>query len=150
MARKQIQPQIPPQFTPPPDRYSDEVRQQAHEFRRAELDQKEHAGRFRFTALDGPSGLLHCIQVTVIMIVAFVGGITWIPRAIQSRNWMEWYGCAMMLMFPLPAVVGIWFARKRHIQSRRVLEGRCIFCDYDLRGSADICPECGQTAVKQQ
>jgi len=50
---------------------------------------------------------------------------------------------ALILLFaPLPLLRGRRWLRDRRVR-RRVREGRCIHCGYDLRASRARCPECG-------
>jgi hypothetical protein len=47
----------------------------------------------------------------------------------------------VLLLLVYPA---IWIRRWRDA-ARRLKQGRCINCGYDLRGGHSVCPECGAT-----
>jgi hypothetical protein len=47
-----------------------------------------------------------------------------------------------VLFFPLGVFPGIWLLRKWRDRKRR-LAGRCVRCNYDLRGTPGKCSECG-------
>lgn len=51
-----------------------------------------------------------------------------------------WFVIALSL--PLPALA-MWRARRRAVERRRRTAGLCTACGYDLRATADRCPECG-------
>ena len=57
-----------------------------------------------------------------------------------------WFISAFFLLLPLRAVS----RRLRVIAGRRrMARGQCSQCGYDLRATADRCPECGMSAVAQ-
>jgi hypothetical protein len=57
-----------------------------------------------------------------------------------------WIPCwwVLLVSVPLPALVLFRRVRAR----RRVQQGRCVACGYDLRASPDRCPECGAVPEK--
>ena len=62
--------------------------------------------------------------------------------AVAATSWTFWvppvYPLILLAMSP-----ALWIYRFIR-QRRRVAFGRCAHCGYDLRASADRCPECGQ------
>ena len=54
---------------------------------------------------------------------------------------VPWWAIAAMMLVPHTVVMARGFAAQRRINWRR--GGRCGGCGYDLRSSADRCPECG-------
>jgi hypothetical protein len=58
---------------------------------------------------------------------------------IKSRQLAVPLWCPTCLCAIAPAIVG----RRRRARQRRIREGRCLKCGYDLRASVERCPECG-------
>jgi hypothetical protein len=54
-------------------------------------------------------------------------------------------GVVIPFWFPalLSAVAAVWVTRRYNTRSLRRRQGLCEACGYDLRASADRCPECG-------
>lgn len=49
--------------------------------------------------------------------------------------------------FLLFSAYPFWFLLKSGLRRKRVKAGHCVVCDYDLRGSAERCPECGRDVL---
>ncbi len=94
-------------------------------------------------------------------------GITISPRpASRFERWNEmsdstlgYYGVLYVhlhtiLLTLIIAPFGTWLcvaAHQRRLRRRRIREGRCVRCDYDLRGGASPrCPECGQETSRRR
>jgi hypothetical protein len=52
-----------------------------------------------------------------------------------------WFALTACCVFPATSAVRLKRAGRRR---RRLREGLCIYCGYDLRASRSCCPECGQ------
>lgn len=59
---------------------------------------------------------------------------------VGSIPWLGWLSVGLLI-----AALGFLAAQVRNTAriKRRLRDGLCIFCGYDLRMSADRCPECG-------
>ena len=75
------------------------------------------------------------------------GPIRWLP-SVSTSLYQRWvvaifvpYWCLLLLIGTSTAV--LWE------RDRRLPRGYCQHCGYDLRGSKDICPECGTAFEKQ-
>lgn len=54
-------------------------------------------------------------------------------------------GCTLVSLLLLVFAAGAVLARRRKRERESwFYTGRCTGCGYDLRGSADRCPECGR------
>jgi hypothetical protein len=49
----------------------------------------------------------------------------------------------------LSAISPLTSSSRMKVRAKRAAEGDCIHCGYDLRGSDQVCPECGRVAIKQ-
>jgi hypothetical protein len=49
----------------------------------------------------------------------------------------------VMILFAIGPVLYLRAARRHSIHMRRIRDGLCTLCGYDLRASKDRCPECG-------
>ena len=56
----------------------------------------------------------------------------------------------LLLLFAPGALPLIHRLRARHRRARRLRLNHCLSCGYDLRASADRCPECGTPAPAPQ
>ena len=67
----------------------------------------------------------------------------------------SWYG--FRALPPMAILVGVWIwvasfileGLRRDLSHKRKKLGPCLKCGYDLRGSKDKCPECGQEFEKR-
>jgi hypothetical protein len=76
--------------------------------------------------------------------------------AYQAGSAQNLYGRASVIIFPYwalllvltgPMLLAIRFEYRTRVRGRRLREGLCTNCGYDLRASPERCPECGmQTA----
>ena len=72
----------------------------------------------------------------------------WLVNNFAEPYWSGYYPCLRLPLWSLPvafsvipacSVGGPWLRRRS-----RSTHGLCVKCGYDLRGSKDKCPECGQ------
>lgn len=72
------------------------------------------------------------------------------PAAIFGVDLREWGASApcwfLLLLTGLPAALWLRALRRGRRRARRVRDGLCVGCGYDLRGSPGRCPECGRAA----
>ena len=67
------------------------------------------------------------------------------PRSTTRRTWELTvpYGCLMLLAAAVPGGRAGAVLVRRRVRGRRLRDGRCAACGYDLRASPGRCPECG-------
>ena len=70
----------------------------------------------------------------------------WRPRCTMSRRR---YGAVVLPLWPLAMIFGstlwvTWKPLRSYRRRKRKKLGLCLKCGYDLRGSKDRCPECGE------
>ena len=63
---------------------------------------------------------------------------------LRPPNWLTIINFPHWFVFVLLAAYPSWFVRKSMRRRKRVKGGHCVGCGYDLRGSAERCPECGR------
>lgn len=72
----------------------------------------------------------------------YVGYHRYIGASYIWTGFAFWLACLLFGAWPI-----VWsglFLRRRRLVNRRRRLGLCLHCAYDLRGSPDRCPECGQ------
>jgi hypothetical protein len=57
----------------------------------------------------------------------------------------HWLAVLVFGTLPWPWMIVAWY--RRRWTNRRLLAGLCVHCGYDLRGTPDCCPECGEAAA---
>jgi hypothetical protein len=70
-------------------------------------------------------------------------GFAYINESVRYRHDViipSWFVCALL------ALPMAWRVRAGFRRWRRRRRGWCVVCGYDLRASAERCPECGSTA----
>lgn len=87
------------------------------------------------------------------LIILYVGLVFWGSQLIFSvifalgGTQILWLGA---LIGASGSVLNLYWLKKRGNVSReeyRRSRGLCVNCGYDLRGSTDLCPECGATSL---
>ena len=77
-----------------------------------------------------------------------VNGFEWWPLFANDKA-----GFQIIIPFWMPALVCmsalLWGYLPLHRRRKRKKLGLCVKCGYDLRGSSERCPECGQEFEKQ-
>jgi hypothetical protein len=88
-----------------------------------------------------------------IAVSAFI--VTWATGVIDAVN--EWFlhhnqGIAEATLLLGLASIPVWFPTfwKRERQQKRLRQGKCRSCGYDLRATPDRCPECGEVPNKTE
>jgi hypothetical protein len=83
------------------------------------------------------------------------GALGLVEPIIESLHDWSGYACFALVLFPwvalalfLPSILRRTWRERKQINSvaaryRRIENGCCPDCGYDLRGSPDKCPECG-------
>ncbi|HTW93685.1 MAG TPA: hypothetical protein VMD30_02755 [Tepidisphaeraceae bacterium] len=70
----------------------------------------------------------------------------------QVRVDQDEFGWWLAIPYWLPVLLmstePIWRMCRALSRRRRIAQGRCANCGYDLRMSTDICPECGEPKTK--
>ena len=68
------------------------------------------------------------------------------PYTLHDDYWTVPYWFLFVVACVVPAIWTVIRYRERRARTRQ-LNGRCVFCGYDLRGSPVRCPECGKVAA---
>lgn len=64
------------------------------------------------------------------------------PMTRQTLYWLR-FSNWIALTLPLPLAWGAMRIRRSLRRRRRIADGSCSNCGYDLRASTNLCPECG-------
>ena len=72
-------------------------------------------------------------------------GIRYYRRSYGPTAWHCFSAPAWLLVLPF-LVLSVWSCVRLYRQRRSMVPGTCLKCGYDLRESAERCPECG-TAI---
>jgi hypothetical protein len=69
----------------------------------------------------------------------------------SSTTIPHWFIVTITSLLPISLILRCLAAmRRQRLAQRRLREGRCIACGYDLRGGSSRCPECGTAKSRQQ
>ena len=109
--------------------------------------------KWGITTVTGPLQFFQIYSPTLEDLGVIRGGGTWVtgnarPRLMARQIIFPAWGLLAAVGWPavLALVIGAFKLRTNRVQRRRRAAGRCLNCGYDLRASADRCPECG-TAI---
>jgi predicted amidophosphoribosyltransferase len=61
-----------------------------------------------------------------------------------ARTWVLIFPYwSALLLLTIPTIALLWLTLATRRRDRRIRQGRCAVCGYDLRATPDRCPECG-------
>ena len=83
------------------------------------------------------SDSLRLLLVAVLWVTAFAGAALAITYGVP-----RWLSFLLVLGSVMSAIY--WFYRPIEVERERKAKGQCVRCGYDLRGTPQRCPECGQ------
>jgi len=69
--------------------------------------------------------------------------VTHVPRLYRTYRAVTFPHAFLALLLALWPLRFAWSMRRRRIQRRRLKNGLCLRCGYDIRGLSENCPECG-------
>ena len=87
-------------------------------------------------------GAFACAMTFVVLVYVFFNGIGLGDVAIIEAGHFEW--ALLAFVSAVGGKIMIWLAIKTSRSEARRRRGLCEQCGYDLRASANRCPECGQ------
>jgi hypothetical protein len=92
---------------------------------------------------EGP--VLRQMLLTLVILAGVIGGYKAMTIVIRVRQPWLWLAAAGALGANL--LLWLWIVRPEQIRRKRLDNGLCVHCGYDLRGNvSDVCPECGHPA----
>ena len=84
--------------------------------------------------------LVVAILATVVAVAAFV-------LVLATRFAPQWLAVAVLADVVASVMAWFWIIRPYQIREKRLDEGLCEACGYDLRATPARCPQCGAVAI---
>jgi hypothetical protein len=93
------------------------------------------------------------ITSSVCASLAVINAPVFVYRAVADRvTPYGWHSPAFWLLAAaanvVVGVIGVRLIFRADLRDRRVKQGLCVKCGYDLRATPDKCPECGAIAPR--